>query len=194
MPAHTKMIICEDCGELKWNQSGTRCSKCYNNYRKRTEEPKPCSRCEKSHVLIKNGLCPSCYKKDWNKTNRDRVNEYNNEWNASHPERRKATLKRYYQTENGREVQSMNTHRRLARLNAAPGNGMNRKQWKAIKEISNYSCYYCGAKPKRLEVEHKTPLSRGGEHDISNIVPSCMKCNREKGTLTEEEFAHKRAG
>jgi hypothetical protein len=41
-------------------------------------------------------------------------------------------------------------------------------------------CFYCGEKPGSQR-EHKTPLSRGGSNDLSNIVRSCRKCNLKKG-------------
>lgn len=52
------------------------------------------------------------------------------------------------------------------------------------------NCYYCN-KELRItgyELDHKTPLSRGGKHTLSNVVISCMKCNRQKGIKTEKEF------
>lgn len=194
MPGHTHMIVCIDCKEYKWNQSATRCAKCYQIFRIRTEEPKPCSRCDKSHVMIKKGLCPTCYKQDWNDENRDRVNKYNRVWNDKNPERKRATDRRYGRSEKGQAHYQARNHIRLQILANAPGNGLSRKEWEDIKEEHNHSCYYCGKKPKRLEIEHKIPISRGGAHDPINIVPSCMKCNRDKGTLTEKEFAQKRAG
>jgi 5-methylcytosine-specific restriction endonuclease McrA len=39
-----------------------------------------------------------------------------------------------------------------------------------------------------MEIEHKTPLSRGGMNEDNNVVASCSACNREKGTKTEREY------
>ena len=43
-------------------------------------------------------------------------------------------------------------------------------------------CAYCGAKPDytSIEIEHFYPISAGGAHDLSNIVPACHTCNRSK--------------
>lgn len=57
-------------------------------------------------------------------------------------------------------------------------------------------CHYCGDflytfyKQERTPytIEHKTPISRGGSNDISNIALACADCNSEKGILTEEEY------
>ena len=40
-------------------------------------------------------------------------------------------------------------------------------------------CAYCGCAGD-MEIEHVVPISRGGAHDISNIVPACASCNRSK--------------
>ena len=41
---------------------------------------------------------------------------------------------------------------------------------------------------RSMEWEHKIPLSRGGHNNRKNIVLACRKCNREKGSLTDEEY------
>lgn len=53
------------------------------------------------------------------------------------------------------------------------------KRW---KDFDN-SCAYCGHKPAdplELEVEHVQPISKGGPHTLSNIVPACKACNTSK--------------
>lgn len=58
-----------------------------------------------------------------------------------------------------------------------------------ILERDGYTCFYCGSTRKSdLTLDHKTPLSRGGEHDEQNVVTACLRCNMKKGTLTLEEF------
>jgi hypothetical protein len=52
-------------------------------------------------------------------------------------------------------------------------------------------CWYCGDKLNPFSnfvVEHVVPLSRGGEHRVSNMVPSCAECNRSKRTMLIEEW------
>ena len=51
-------------------------------------------------------------------------------------------------------------------------------------------CSYCGI---GLEVgqgtfDHVIPFDRGGTNEDSNIVRSCLSCNRKKFTKTPEEF------
>ena len=60
-------------------------------------------------------------------------------------------------------------------------------------------CTYCGKKVAitnygtvyergAWEVDHWIPLSRGGTDDLDNLCPACVDCNREKGTMTGDEF------
>jgi 5-methylcytosine-specific restriction endonuclease McrA len=50
----------------------------------------------------------------------------------------------------------------------------------AIKRDWNYACAYCGVQPGRLTQDHVIPLSRGGIHSASNVVPACHRCNCSK--------------
>ena len=50
-------------------------------------------------------------------------------------------------------------------------------------------CYYCGeAMHGDRQIDHKVPLSRGGEHSLDNLCAACSYCNNAKGAQTEEEF------
>jgi len=47
-----------------------------------------------------------------------------------------------------------------------------------------FKCVYCGKKPEDgavLEIDHLTPVAKGGKDDIFNLVTSCLDCNRGKG-------------
>ena len=49
-----------------------------------------------------------------------------------------------------------------------------------------FTCQYCGRKSPDviLEVDHITPVSKGGKNEIMNLVTSCFDCNRGKGKKT----------
>jgi hypothetical protein len=60
-------------------------------------------------------------------------------------------------------------------------------EWKAIRdrvlERDGFKCAYCGALGGpgiELEVDHVTPLSKGGTHEMSNLVTACGDCNLSK--------------
>lgn len=46
----------------------------------------------------------------------------------------------------------------------------------------NFTCQYCSAKPPKvpLEIDHLTPVCKGGKNNIDNLVTACFDCNRGK--------------
>ena len=72
-----------------------------------------------------------------------------------------------------------------ARARAAEGQ-FTSAEWRALVESYEGKCAYCG-RLGPLEVDHRTPLSRGGTNSIDNVLPACGNCNRKKGQLTEPE-------
>ena len=63
-----------------------------------------------------------------------------------------------------------------------------KEELKNLIKQSRY-CYYCREELNgKFEIDHKIPLCRGGINHISNIVVSCVGCNRSKGKMTVEEF------
>lgn len=52
-------------------------------------------------------------------------------------------------------------------------------------------CFYCQAKlvsPEFGELDHWTPLARGGRGILCNLVLACKSCNHSKGAKTGDEF------
>lgn len=59
-----------------------------------------------------------------------------------------------------------------------------------IKHFGTLTCYLC-LKPipfGKDHLEHKIPLSRGGNNSRDNLDIACQKCNCQKNTKTEIEF------
>ena len=70
----------------------------------------------------------------------------------------------------------------MAKGNSHFGNISRAEMIKRWNDFDN-SCAYCGYKPLKaseLEVEHVQPISQGGPHTLSNIVPACKSCNMSK--------------
>ena len=55
---------------------------------------------------------------------------------------------------------------------------------------SGHTCDLSGAVliPQTATLDHSTPLSRGGEHVLSNVRWVHKEVNRMKGTMTRKEF------
>ena len=54
----------------------------------------------------------------------------------------------------------------------------------------DYCCMYCGRKRAftDLEIDHKTPVDRGGSDHPRNLQILCPPCNKRKGNQTDREF------
>lgn len=56
----------------------------------------------------------------------------------------------------------------------------------------DHQCWYCSAPfgdgLDAPHLDHKHPLSRGGEDSMRNVVMACAYCNQEKGRRTVEEY------
>lgn len=54
-----------------------------------------------------------------------------------------------------------------------------------VLKRDNFTCQYCGSQPPNvpLEIDHITPVSKGGKNDITNLITSCFDCNRGKADV-----------
>jgi 5-methylcytosine-specific restriction endonuclease McrA len=84
------------------------------------------------------------------------------------------------------EIRLAISRRRRAREIGAVGN-FTTAQWLELLERYERRCAYCGTEAP-LQADHRVPLSRGGTHDIENLLPACGPCNRRKATMSEAEF------
>ena len=92
-------------------------------------------------------------------------------WRAAHLERARASVCAYIKA---------NSARLRSRKDSALINDLTVKQWQKIKEHYGYRCVYCHRQFKQLTQDHITPLSKGGDHTLTNIVPACRSCNSRK--------------
>lgn len=99
--------------------------------------------------------------------------------------KRKKSLWRIKRKLKQRLQNKLDNHRRKA------GGRFTVSQWRDKLELFNHCCAYCGEPSDKLEVEHMTPIIKGGIHDDSNIVPACRRCNAQKGEMTIEEWLEK---
>jgi 5-methylcytosine-specific restriction endonuclease McrA len=151
---------------------------------------------------------------DWQAANYDKIRErrstpeyrakkaaYAKAHRAANPEENRARSRAYYaanrdkvvaaqaawKAANPDKIRNIQNTRRAKKLGAQPD--LTGQQWREILEEFDNCCAYCQARGVRLEQEHMTPLSRGGRHTKSNVVPACRSCNARKNTKTLFEFA-----
>ena len=99
----------------------------------------------------------------------------------------KGTTAAYLQSDAGRQAQSKGqakyqktpkgkvvTHEASAKRRGAPSNGT----LKHYREADQ--CFRCG-RPGVTELEHMTPVARGGTNYIENLTSMCVECNRGVG-------------
>ena len=101
-------------------------------------------------------------------------------YRLAHPEKARKSSAEYIRMHP--EKNRAGVARRRARKKGAPINDLTAAQWQEIKAAYGHRCVYCGRKMQRLTQDHITPLSQGGSHTVSNIVPSCHSCNSKKRT------------
>ncbi len=83
---------------------------------------------------------------------------------------------------------AMDRERRRARENETKVSDLTLAQWQDMLVHFNGHCAYCNRPFMKLNQEHVIPLSRGGNHTASNIVPACRSCNSRKGRRTLMEW------
>jgi 5-methylcytosine-specific restriction endonuclease McrA len=103
------------------------------------------------------------YRAQYYQENKERIKDNSTAWREAHPDKRAASHRK----------------RRAAKYGAT-NNALTAAQWQEIQAAYQYRCVYCGKKPKRLTMDHLTPLAHGGQHTASNVVPACLSCNCRK--------------
>lgn len=114
-------------------------------------------------------------------------------WEKSNPEKVKAFQKKYREG-NGRQYRYEYYQRRRAFLASVPSDNHTMKELHAYWLHHGFDrniCSYCDTRItwKASIGDHVVPISRGGEHVVSNLVPACRSCNSSKNNkLLYEEW------
>lgn len=91
---------------------------------------------------------------------------------------------------NNREQNRERARRRKERLESVGIVNEHLQYRNLLLNKQNFKCYFCqepitsGA----AEIDHLTPISRGGTNDHSNLAACCSSCNKAKTDKTEIEF------
>lgn len=96
----------------------------------------------------------------------------------NNPERARAIEKKYYESH---KQQMLDKNIKRKRLLTSAVASFTQSQWNELILEFRGRCAYCGCSGAILERDHIIPLSKGGDHTKSNIVPACKPCNRKKG-------------
>ena len=187
-----------------WDKLKCKCRKCENTYRKvkpedrklsivetreiddilykkctECEEWKPCTneyfKKEKRNKII--GLeskCKECVKK------RER------KYYKKNREKNRERLKKYRATPQG-QISEFNHRIRTRLRKELQGDGITAEQWLEMMKYFNWECAYSDEyigghnKQNIRSIDHIVPLSKGGVHEIWNLVPMYKDYNSSKG-------------
>lgn len=100
----------------------------------------------------------------------------------------RAAHKKHWETSEYRKVaKRMRAKIQMARKRGALGQPHAKDMIEHFKKLGN-RCFYCPGPFE--EVDHVIPIKRGGTNELSNLVPSCRRCNRLKSdrALTRSEM------
>ncbi|MFD8911235.1 RNA-guided endonuclease IscB [Streptomyces sp. NPDC059575] len=92
------------------------------------------------------------------------------------------------------DTHSMSAGRRLYGAEYAQGPLAGTTARSYLRTKWNKACAYCDATGVTLNIEHVRPRSRRGTDRVSNLVLSCVPCNRSKGSRSIESFLADRPG
>ena len=129
--------------------------------------------------------CISAYYKEYYKKN------YDPHYRHVQYEMNKEKAKAYYRANRKERIAYNAMYMRNKRATAAGAEGyLSQSEWNKVLELFDYKCAYCGSdgKPLGLSMDHILPLSAGGEHIFSNIIPCCRSCNSQKHTSSAAQW------
>lgn len=185
--------VCKSCGltddRPAWN--GYECRACQikrvNAYTKNKTASGICRECKLPSIdgkvfCEKHLAAHSKRMRDARARDPDSARKRNKAWRDANPDKCREMFLAYKATnsESFRRTRAVATARRRAKMRMAPGAGLTRSQWNMVIESQASICHDCKY-PAKLTIGHLIPISRGGPHDIGNIIGQCFPCNIKQG-------------
>lgn len=110
--------------------------------------------------------------KEWRDANRDSIREYERTYRLDNAEPIKA-----------RAWKNQYEHRALAAGFTPVADLLTRRD---VVAVYGDACFYCGG--EFMELDHYTPVTKGGTHVLDNVRPSCRTCNSRKYNTDGEDW------
>lgn len=190
------------------------CKSCNNDFESKkackSREPKYCSiKCygESLKLNIKCKLCGNQIENKHSASIKNRVYcskdcqskarkniPLNDEWKKALSEGRKKSEKckgeKLYNWKGGNETKTLRAKQSFYKRKRALKKNMPIEFLSKILIAQNNLCFFCESSLKEYKaIEHLTPVSKGGDNDVFNLVYSCKSCNSKKRQNTLESFA-----
>lgn len=128
--------------------------------------------CHCGNKHLAKGLCSKHYNESKRKDNPGWNSRYSKAWRQNNPEKIKAS--------------NATRRRRHGGYSSKATRDMVLELLEQQKECPACFCEF--SLQNIATLDHKTPLARGGLHEIDNLHLLCFSCNARKGTKTWEEF------
>jgi len=151
--------------------------------------------CRAGHIalrLVSGRSCTECLKvncKSWSKRNKEHLRRYSKAYiSKTHGQNvRKEYAKYYASTPNGKAAHVRGSSKRRALKLNATVQPYSYAERVVRFDLFNNECCYCGYRGK-LSEDHFIPLTKGGKHSLTNIVPACKSCNSSKHNSLPQEW------
>ena len=142
-------------------------------------------------------------KEDYRNSNRNLLAEKQKEYYQEHKENYIDYQKTYRVKNKDKILEKYKKYRKTNNYKISRRNSSNKRrtitktgdvttqQLQELYENSKF-CYWCNTnlKNKKIHLDHYIPLSKGGQHTLSNLVVSCPHCNHIKSSKDPIEFAN----
>lgn len=160
------------------------CNKYYTKDRFYQDKSKPSGikpRCKVCEKLYKNYQLRREYEKEYRANNPDKRRKILSKWYINNKDHHKQVQTNYRKTDQFK----INHRKHFAVRRARIKNTVHESIDYQSIYINNPFCFYCHRPLEIQEVEfdHFIPLSKGGTHTTNNIRVSCRLCNRVKGAV-----------
>ena len=127
------------------------------------------------------------YRKQYYQENKEAEAEHNKVYSKKYYQENKEAIikhnRQYQQTPKGQVVAFNSRNRRRAK-EQAQGQGITKEQWLEMMSFFNWECAYSGkylgGNTKDRTIDHIEPISKGGEHEIWNMIPMDRSLNSSK--------------
>lgn len=132
----------------------------------------------------------AAYQREYQKKNRRRISDLALAWSERNREKRRGIASAYQHRKRALEAGNVSLRESVkSRPKSATPEAV-----RAVFGKANKHCVYCGKHSRELTTDHYVPISKGGLHVVSNLVPCCRQCNSSKGARDPEEWIEERWG
>lgn len=147
--------------------------------RRRYADDREAMRARRTAYYLRNAVAIAIARRERYPEKRQEIAARTRAYAQAHPEQMRA-WRAAWKRAHPESVAAYN-RRRKASVRGAAVCDLTAAEWGEIKAAWDRRCAYCGERTEVLTQDHVIPVSRGGDHTASNIVPACQPCNSKKG-------------